>query len=272
MQGFHTSLRATMVLGVLLAAGVSSAQDDPAVKRLNDSPRHHEFASVTYGDRAVKAFVVYPEKAEKVPAVLVIHENRGLTDWVRGVADQLAEAGYIAVAPDLLSGSGPEGGGTTAFPDTNAARDAISDLAQDQVTADLHAVADYAKGLPACNGKLAVAGFCWGGKQTFDFATSRKDLSAAFVFYGTPVEDDAAIAEINVPVYGFYGGNDARVTATVPATEEKMKAAGKTYEAVTYEGAGHGFMRSGEEPGAEEPNQKAMQEAWMRWKELLEKM
>lgn len=259
----------------LLAAGfmVSAyGQDDPALKRLNESPRHHEWATIQHGDRAVKAFVVYPETSGKVPAVLVIHENRGLTDWVRGVADQLAEAGYIAVAPDLLSGEGPDGGGTAAFPDTNAARDALYQVSQAQVTADLNAVADYAKGLDAANGKLAVAGFCWGGKQTFDFASQRDDIAAAFVFYGTPPEDDAAYGRIGAPVYGFYGGDDARVTATVPATEEKMKAAGKTYEAVTYEGAGHGFMRSGEEADASEANATAMREAWSRWKALLAKI
>src|SRR5580698_8543771 len=120
-------------------------------------------------------------------------------------------------------------------------------LAPDQVVADLNAVADYGKKLPAANGKLFVAGFCWGGGKSFDFATHRSDLSAAFVFYGTPPPTEA-MAAINAPVYGFYGENDARVDATIPKATEDMKAAGKFYEPVTYAGAGHGFMRAGQAP------------------------
>lgn len=259
-----------LIVAALVAA--AQAQDDPALKRLNDSPRHHEWASIEHGERIVKAFVVYPEVSEKVPAVLVIHENRGLTDWVRSVADQLAEAGYIAVAPDMLSGEGPDGGGTAAFPDTNAARDALYQVSQGQVEADLEAAAAYARGLDACDGTLSVAGFCWGGKQAFEYATNHDDIAAAFVFYGTPPENESALAKIGAPVYGFYGGDDARVTATVPDTEAMMKSAGKTFEPVVYEGAGHGFMRSGEEADADESNRTAMQQAWERWKELLKKI
>ena len=126
--------------------------------------------------------------------------------------------------------------------------------------------------LPASNGKLAVAGFCWGGQQTFDFVTKRSDLSAAFVFYGTPPGDPDAFARIPCPVYGFYGGNDARVTSTIPKADEMMKAAKKLYESVVYEGAGHGFMRSGEEPGARDANREAKNTAWKRWLELLKKI
>jgi len=246
-----------------------AAPEDPALARLNTSPRHHEWVPVKSGERTVHAFVVYPEVEGKVPVVLVIHENRGLTDWVRSVADQLAEAGYIAVAPDLLSGLGPGGGKTADFPDRNAARDALYQRQQADVSADLRAVADYAVKIPAGNGKLAVAGFCWGGRQSFLFATERADLAAAFVFYGTPPEEPAALARITAPVYGFYGGSDARVNATIESTVEAMKAAGKTYEPVTYEGAGHGFLRAGEEPDASAENRKARDEGWKRWKQLL---
>lgn len=263
------ALAALLVLTLTLAPAPAAAQDDPALKRLEESPRHHEWAKIERDGRTVHAFVVYPEVEGKVPSVVVIHENRGLTDWVRGVADRLAEEGYLAVAPDLLSGKGPEGGKTSDFPSSNAARDAIYELEQDQVSADLQAVADYAKSLPAANGKLAVAGFCWGGRQSFEFATNREDLAAAFVFYGTPPREEGALKRIQAPVYGFYGGDDARVTSTVENTRQRMDAAGKTYEPVVYEGAGHGFMRAGEAPDASEANRKAHDAGWERWLKLL---
>ena len=162
------------------------------------------------------------------------------------MADELAAQGFIVVAPDLLSGFGPNGGGTDAFPGQDAVTRAVSALDPVVVTADLDAAADYGKKLPSANGRLFVAGFCWGGGKSFDFATHRRDLSAAFVFYGPPPADDRQ--NIAAPVYGFYGGNDARIAATVPATTAAMKAAGKIYEPVTYDGAGHGFMRAGEDP------------------------
>jgi carboxymethylenebutenolidase len=188
------------------------------------------------------------------------------------VADQLAEAGYIAIAPDLLSGSAPGGGGTAELGGSDAVRKAIASLPREQVTADLKAVADYVAKLPACNGKVAVGGFCWGGGESFRFATNDKNLKAAFVFYGTGPEQPDAIARINCPVYGFYGGNDARVTSTVVKSAELMKQAGKTYEPVTYQDAGHGFMRAGEAPDANAPNKEAREKAWQRWKELLGKL
>jgi carboxymethylenebutenolidase len=259
------------IVALLIAAGMAPAQDW-AKARLEKSPRHGEWVKVQQGKREVQSFIVYPEVKEKAPAVVVIHEIFGLTDWVRGVADQLAEAGYIAIAPDLLSGMAPKGGGTEEFKGVDEARKAIMSLPPDQVTADLDAVADYVAKRPASNGKLAVAGFCWGGGQTFRYTTTNKNLKAAFVFYGTGPEKVADIERIACPVYGFYGGNDARVNATIPKSTELVKKAGKTYEPVTYEGAGHGFMRAGEAPDAIEANKKARDEAWKRWKELLKKL
>lgn len=257
----------------LLAMGMVAplTAQDWAKARLDKSPRHLEWVTVKNGDRDVKAFLAFPEVKEKAPAVVVIHEIFGLTDWARGVTDQLAEAGYIAIAPDLLSGMGPGGGGTDAFKEGDV-RKAISDLPADQVTADLKAAVDYVAKLPACNGKVAVAGFCWGGRQAFRFATNSAEINSAFVFYGNGPEEKEAIARITAPVYGFYGGNDARVNATLPATAELMKEAGKTFEPVTYEGAGHGFMRAGEAPDATEANRKAREEAWARWKKRLEQL
>src|SRR5882672_8874672 len=155
-----------------MAAGQTHAQDW-AKARLEKSPRHQEFVKVKHGEREVQAFIVYPEVKDKATAVIVIHEIFGLTDWVRSVADQLAEAGYIAIAPDLLSGMGPKKGGTADFGGEEVRR-AIMTLPADQVTADLNACVEYVSKLPAANGKVAVAGFCWGGGQSFRFATNNK--------------------------------------------------------------------------------------------------
>lgn len=264
--------RAFALSALLIFCAAAALAQDHVKQRLDKSPRHHEWVAVKHGNRTVHAFVAFPEVKSKVPAIVVIHENRGLSDWVRSVADQLAEAGYIAIAPDMLSGMAPGGGKTTDFPDGDSARQAFAKLTPDQITADLNAVADHVAKLPASNGKVAVAGFCWGGRQTFLFATNRSNLAAAYVFYGNGPDSKEAIAKIKCPVYGFYGGNDARVNETVPRSAELMKEAGKTFEPVTYEGAGHGFMRSGEEPNASEANKKARDEAWVRWKALLKKI
>jgi carboxymethylenebutenolidase len=262
---------ALCMLGLATLPSRSSGQDW-ARERLEQSPRHLEWVNVTHGDRQVKCFVAFPEVSEKATAVLVIHEIFGLTDWVRGVADQLAEAGYIAIAPDLLSGTGPDGGATDSFAGGDAVRQAIASLPPEQVTADLNAAAQYVAQLPASNGKVVVAGFCWGGRESFRFSTNNDKIAAAFVFYGQGPENAEQIAKISAPVYGFYGENDERINATVPATVRQMEAAGKKFEPVEYEGAGHGFMRSGEAPDAMPANRQARQQAWQRWKTLLSEL
>jgi carboxymethylenebutenolidase len=253
---------------ILLSAHPASAQDW-ARAQLAKSPRHGEWVTIKHGDRSVQTFVVYPESKDKRPVVLVIHEIFGLTDWAQELADEVAAAGYIAVAPDLLSGMAPNGGRTSDFPEGKAT-EAVGHLDADQITADLNAVADYALKIPASNGKLFVAGFCWGGGQSWRFATNRPDLSAAFVFYGPPPPQDAMV-RIKAPVFGFFAGNDARIGAMIPDAITQMKAAGKAFEPVTYDGAAHGFMRAGEAPDASEANAKARADAWARWKTLLEK-
>ena len=260
--------RAFWLLMIFGLAQTVSAQDW-AKAALAKSPRHGEWVTLKHDGRSVETFVVYPEVKDKRPVVLIIHEIFGMTDWVQDLADQVAAAGYIAVAPDLLSGMGPDGGRTSSIP-ADKVMEAVSKLNPDQVTADLNAAADYAKKIPASNGKLFVGGFCWGGSQTFRFATNRADLAAAFVFYGGPPEKDA-MARIKAPVYGFFAGNDARIGAMIPDAIANMKAAGKTFEPVTYDGAGHGFMRAGEAPDANDANKKAREEAWARWKTLLAK-
>ena len=260
-------MNALLALALLALPQTRETQQDPAKARLESSRRHQEWIEIERGERKLRVFAVYPETKGKVQAVVVIHENKGLTDWARSVADRLAEAGVVALAPDLLSGAGPEGGDTTSFASTEAATKGIYALDAAQVLADLDAVCDHAKKLDACNGKISVAGFCWGGGKSFEFATHRKDLAAAYVFYGPSPKDEAALAAIACPVYGFYGENDARITAGVEATTAAMKKAGKTYEPVVYTGAGHGFFRSGEADDSAE--HAAWEEAWARWKKLL---
>jgi carboxymethylenebutenolidase len=258
-----------MIRIILLAALVVSSLpgQDWARARLEKSPRHREWITVKHGSRAVETLIVYPEAKGKTPVILVIHEIFGLTDWAQEVADEFAAAGYIAVAPDLLSGMGPNGGRTPDFKGDGAI-EAVSHLNADQVTADLNAAADYALKLPSAQQKLFVTGFCWGGGQSFRFATNRSDLAAALVFYGPPPAKDD-MKRIQAPVYGFYGGNDARIDSTIPGARQDMQQAGKKYDPVTYEGAGHGFMRAGEAPDATPDNAKARTESWTRLKQIL---
>ena len=260
------------IIAITILLALHASGQDWAKERLEKSPRHLEWVKVKAGAREVNCFVAYPEVKEKATAVVVIHEIFGLSDWVRGVADQLAEAGYVAIAPDLLSGSAPGGGGTAELGSGDAVRKAISALPPDQITADLNAVSAYVAKLPACNGKVAVAGFCWGGTQSFRFATNNRDIKAALVFYGSGPESEAELKRIASPVHGFYGENDARVNATVAKSTELMKQAGKTFEPVTYTGAGHGFMRAGEAPDASPANKKGREDAWKRLKDLLSKL
>jgi carboxymethylenebutenolidase len=260
-------------LGNLLLIGVCCGQlaAQPAVvERLEKSPRHHEFVEIdAAGGRKVRTWVVYPEVDKPATVVIVIHENRGLTDWVRGVADQLAEAGYVALAPDFLSGTAPGGGGTAEFDSEDAARTGIGKLPQKQVTADLDAVYEYAKKMDAGNRVVAVGGFCWGGGQTFAYAAHNPNIAAGFVFYGSSPRDEADYKKIKAPVYGFYGGNDFRITGQVPDVEKRMKELGKKFEPVVYKGAGHGFMRQGEMREASDADRTAREEGWERWKKLL---
>jgi carboxymethylenebutenolidase len=247
-----------LAAALLISFAATSIQaQDWAKARLEASSRHHEYVTLTHGSRTLQAFVVYPEVKEKAPVIVLIHEIFGLTDWAKEMADELAGQGFIVVAPDLLSGFAPNGGGSSEFASQDAAIKAVSVLDANGVNADLDAAADYARKIPAGNGKIASVGFCWGGGKSFAFAAHRKDLSAAFVFYGPGPSD---VSAVTAPVYGFYAGNDARIGATVPGTVAAMKAAGKQFEPVTYDGAGHGFMRAGEDPTNTVPGNKTARE------------
>jgi carboxymethylenebutenolidase len=260
-----------LMLGLLFAFVLRSLSaeeiKDFGRERLNNSPRHADWVDIKSGERTIKAFVVYPERKDKAPAVLVVCEIFGMTDWVRSLCDELAENGVIAIAPDLLSGQ--------KFEDDDAARKAISALSQEQVKNTLDATSDYAlTKVPSCNGTLAICGFCWGGGVTFAYANENPKLKAAYSFYGVAPDSADKVKNIACPVYGFYAEKDERVDATIPKAEELMKAAGKKYEPVIYKGAGHGFMRTGEpaNPAVREPDRKARDEAWARWKNLLKQL
>jgi carboxymethylenebutenolidase len=235
---------------------------------LETSPRHHEWVDVALPGAAGKLslFIAYPERKDKAPVVLVIHEIYGLTDWIRAVADRLAADGFIAIAPDMLTGRGPGGGGTEKFASRDDVVKAVRELSPAQVAAALDATAAYGRALPAASGKVATLGFCWGGGQSFAYATLRSALDAAVVYYGTS-PDDAALAQLRAPVLGLYGEDDARVNATVGPAEAKAKELGKTYLTATYPGAGHGFLR--QQDGRDGANLAASQKAWPATVEFL---
>jgi carboxymethylenebutenolidase len=236
------------------------ADEAGAKEVVEKTPRHAEYASITVEGRAtpVKAFVVYPERKDKAPVIVVIHEIFGLSDWIKAVADQLAKEGFIAIAPDLLSGKGPNGGGTESFaPD--AVRAAVSGLTKAEVNAALDATRAYGIKLPAANGKSGSVGFCWGGGTSFAYAAAQPALNAAVVYYGTSPAADA-LATIKAPVLGLYGGNDARVDATIEPAVAEMKKLGKSYDPHVFDGAGHGFLR--QQGGQNGANLKATQQAW----------
>ncbi len=191
--------------------------------------------------------------------VIVIQEVFGLTDWLRGVADQLAKEGFIAVAPDMVSGLGPNGGGTDSVASRDDVVALVRGISPEEANRRLNAVRDWALKIPAGNGKTATVGFCWGGARSFAYAGAQPALAAAVVYYGSS-PDAEVLAAIHAPVLGHYGGDDARVDATIPPAEATMKKLGKTYEPHIYAGAGHGFLR--DQSGRDGANMKATRESW----------
>ena len=261
------SFRAALV-AALVACAVPSARAqaiaagaDSALARLNASPRHGEWVRLAAGDGdSLNAWVVYPERRDRAPVVVVIHEIFGLTDWIRGVADQLAAEGYVAIAPDLLSGHGPNGGGSESVDQQGAVR-LIREVTPAEAQRRLMAAGRYAAALPAARDRIASVGFCWGGSSSFALATVWPELRGAVVYYGTSPAREA-LANAGARVLGLYAGDDARVNATVPDAVEEMRRLGKPYEVNTYEGAGHGFLR--QQDGREGANLRAARAAWPR--------
>ena len=265
------SLFAAATLGLAACAGQSrqpAASVPPlpsdaanARERLDSSPRHGEWQMIRTGPNdSIRAWVVYPERSTPAPVVLVVHEIFGLSSWVRGVADQLAADGFIAIAPDLLTMKNIPTD-SVGDPVSAQARAEIRTLDPDDVHRQLRAIADWGMALPAATDRYGIVGYCWGGSTSFMHAVQSPDVDAAVVYYGSspPTEQ---LARINAPVLGLYGGNDERVNATIPAADSAMSAMGKTYEVNIYDGAGHGFLR--QQSGQDGANMEATRQAWPR--------
>jgi carboxymethylenebutenolidase len=238
--------------------------------QLSSSPRHVDWIDIkaSNGGAPIKSFVVYPERKDKAPVVIVIQEIFGLTDWIRGVADQLAKEGFIAIAPDFMSGMGPNGGGSAELGEQGSTQ-AIGKLTDDDKVRILNDVRAYAMTIPSANGKLATVGFCWGGGTSFLYARRQPALNAAVSYYGPMPADAAEYANTKAAVLGLYGGNDNRVNANIDAAKAGMAKANAVYEPHIFEGAGHGFLRqqggSANAPG----NMKATEEGWKRTIDFL---
>lgn len=264
-------IRATLPLLLLALLSTSAAAKPPAATpppsesgaraRLEASPRHGEFVEIAVPGEAspLQAWIAYPERADRAGVVILLHEIFGLSEWMRGVADQVAADGWIAVAPDLISGFGPDGGGTASVASRDSVVQLVRRLKPDQTDARLAAVREWARALPSANGKLASLGFCWGGSLSFKMAAVTPPIDAAVVFYGS-APDSATLTRVRTPVLGLYGGDDARVNSTIEPARAVLRAAKRRYDVHVYDGAGHGFLRQQElREGA---NQKAADRAW----------
>lgn len=251
--------------GAAMQEGAIQPGAEDAVSRLRASPRHGEWAVIPAGaGDSVRAWVVYPERSDPAPVVLVVHEIYGLTHWVRAVADQLAADGFIAIAPDLLTGADVPAD-PSAEPDPEAAVRAIRELDPADVHRRLSAAAAWGTALPAATDRYGIIGFCWGGNVAFEHAVRAPELDASVVYYG-PSPDPSSLASVRAPVLGLYAGDDARVNATVPPVQSAMRELGKVYEVRTYDGAGHGFLR--QQNGRDGANRAASKAAWpetVRW-------
>jgi carboxymethylenebutenolidase len=249
-----TTTTTTVAPSTALPAGVADAR-----ARVERSPRHGEWAMVrtSTGD-SVRAWVVYPERSTKAPVVLVVHEIFGISPWIRAVTDQLAAEGFIAIAPDLLTGKPV--GGTADSADAQAAVAQVRQLQQAEVQSRLLAVAQYGMNLPAAEKRYGIVGFCWGGSTVFQHAATAPGLGAAVAYYGGVNVQQVDLTKAKAPVLALYGENDARVNATIPAADSALKRAGVPWEYAVYPGAGHGFLR--QQDGQNGANLAATQQAW----------
>jgi carboxymethylenebutenolidase len=203
----------------------------------------HEWVNIPFAGRPIHTWVEYPDGAGQAAVVLVMSHEAGLDDWMRAVADQLATQGFIAVAPDILSGRGPGGGNFDSFRFPADVVHATAKVPQEEALRRYKAALDYALKLPRARGKSAALGVGMGGADSFRFAAEVSSLDAAVAFYGV-APDDSALARIKAPLAGFYGEDDARVMSTVRAAEATMKRLGKTFEVHVYPGATQAFLRS----------------------------
>ncbi len=270
-------LTCVLVGGGLCSTASAAPQQLPAAgsdaaTRLAESPRHGEWVTLDADDDdMVAAWLVYPERSDNAPVIVVIHEIFGLTDWVRAVADSFAAAGFIAIAPDLLSGKGPDAGGTDSIGEPVRA---IRDLDPAEVKQRLDATAEFAIALPAAASRFGVVGFCWGGSTSFRYATLQSSAGAAVVYYGS-APDAEALASLEVPVLGLYGGDDNRVNASIEPAREVISGIEGRYEVEVYDGAGHGFLRAQDHAERGAANRAAAAAAWPRtiefFREALER-
>lgn len=258
-----------VVIGLFASSCAAGDKDKPsslppseltAKAALDSSPRHGELVDVPLaGGIPLRTWIVYPERKDKAGVVLIVHEIFGLSDWIRGVADQLAREGFIAVAPDLISGMGPGGGGTESVSSRDSVVQLIRGLSPEETKRRLDAVRAWATALPAANGKIATIGFCWGGGRSFEYAASEPSPAGAVVYYGTS-PDSATLVRVKAPVLGLYGGDDARVDATIEPAKKVLEKTKVDYDPHVFDGAGHGFLRQqGDRDGA---NLKASEKAW----------
>lgn len=262
------------------------ASASTALARLEGSPRHGEWVKIAWApgsSDSLMAWIVYPVRHDKAPVVVVIHEIFGLQTWVRGVADQLAADGYIAIAPDLISRV--RGGPSTIELSGDSARRLINSVSVADKNEGITAAATYAMSQPAALHKYGVVGYCWGGSTSWQHAINNgvEGFSAAVAYYGTPYMQGSAVngdslARIKVPVMLLSGTGDARITAAMPTVDSAMKALGKDYFGWNYEGAAHGFLRAQDDPTAQgqippngAANLAAAKDAWPRTIEFFRK-
>ena len=262
-----------VVFGTLALRGLSSAagpigqqigtppSQGTSVERLRTSPRRGQWVMIPAGQGdSVRAWVVYPARTTPAPVVIAVHDIAGMGPWIRAVADQLAAEGFIGIAPDLLSGKGvpvDAAGDHTG----STVGEVIRQLSADEIDRRMKAIARWGTSLPAATDRYGIMGFCWGGSTVFAQATRDPDLDAVAVYYGSSPASET-LRNIQAPVLGLYGGNDARVNTTIAPADSVMKRLGKTYEQRIYEGAGHGFLKSQNAAAAAEPNTRASLQAW----------
>ncbi len=216
------------------------------------------------GNFSITASLSLPSDSGPAPGVIVIHENRGLNDHTRDVARRLAAAGYVALAPDLLSRKG----GTAATDSPDHARTLIREIAVEEAIQDLLAGHEYLKKRPELRGqKVGSVGFCWGGARSFLLATADSELAASVIFYGSTPEHQKLDA-IECPVLGFYGELDRRITSKVEETAQAMKSRNKSYEYKIYAGADHAFFN---DTRAERYHEEAAQDAWKQMLAFFER-
>ena len=227
---------------------------------LEASPRHAEFVDVEVPGSAApnRTWVVYPERS-RAPIVMIGHDLYGLSDWVRSVADAFAAEGFIAVAPDLLSGVTPAGSAHPFLVGETRVVPSVTMIGPRERTSRLDAVRSWALGLPASSGRLGMVGFSWGASAGFAYAVDQPELDALVVFYGDAPETESDYARINAPVLGLYGG-DLPTAATVPRATAAMNAAGKAFETIVYDGA-TAFLKAQHGLDA---NRRATEDAWLR--------